>query len=194
MANRRETRHARRARDGRPLWRSVAAVAMLAGLAGCARHPVRPDVAPANEGDASWRPVEQPGTVHYQLAMGEVSSGGTAQQRVTPAYPAARLAACPPVVEVTAKLIVDRSGRVAEVRPGGAAAAAADLAPYLDATRTAALHWRFHPLQIERWAADADGESHVVDRRTEPFSLDYLFRFSCRAGKAQVTTGKLTPG
>lgn len=127
--------------------------------------------------------------MHYQLAMGEVSSGATAFRRVTPIYPTAQLGTCPPVVEVTAKLIVDEAGKVTEVRPGNGASAAANLAPYLAATRMAALQWQFSPLQINHWAADANGESHVVDSRNEPFSLDYLFRFTCHAGKAQVTAG-----
>lgn len=169
--------------------RSLVIFMLVIGLVGCTRPVARPGRRPPNEGDASWHAVEQPDTVHYQLAMGEVSSGGTALERVTPVYPAARLAACPPVVEVTARLIVDRAGKVTEVRPGNAASAQADLAPYLDATRTAALRWQFNPLQINHWSADANGESHVVDSRTEPFSLDYLFRFTCHAGKVQVRVG-----
>jgi hypothetical protein len=189
MENRHKAWHARLAPGGSATWRSVVAITLLAGLAGCTRQAVRPAAPPPNEGDASWHAVEQPDTVHYQLAMGEVSSGGTALERVTPAYPAAQLAACPPVVEVTAKLIVDRAGKVTDVRPGNAASAEADLAPYLDATRAAALRWQFNPLQINHWSADANGESHVVDSRTEPFSLDYLFRFTCRAGRATVSAG-----
>jgi hypothetical protein len=164
-------------------------VAWWLGLTGCSHTVTRPETAPRNQGEASWHAVEQPGTVHYQLALGEVSSGGTAMQRVTPAYPAARLVACPPVVEVTARLIVDRAGKVTEVRPGNDASASTELAPYLDATRVAALQWQFNPLQINHWSADANGESHVVDSRTEPFSLDYLFRFSCHAGRASVSAG-----
>ena len=189
MADQHEGRQASGAQGCAAKGRSVMACLLLAGLAGCARHAVRSDSAPSNEGDASWHAVEPPDTVHYQLAMGEVSSGATTIQRVTPVYPAAQLAACPPLVEVTAKLIVDRAGKVTEVRPGNAASAQADLAPYLDATRAAALRWQFNPLQINHWAADANGESHVVDSRTEPFSRDYLFRFTCHAGKAQVSAG-----
>lgn len=189
MENQHEARHAHRAWNRVATGKTVIACLLLAGLAGCARHTVRADSAPPNEGDASWHAVEQPDTVHYQLAMGEVSSGATTIQRVTPVYPAAQLAACPPVVEVTARLIVDQAGKVTEVRPGNAASAQADLAPYLDATRAAALRWQFNPLQINHWAADANGESHVVDSRTEPFSRDYLFRFTCHAGKAQVSAG-----
>ena len=193
MANEHEARHAGGALGRVATGKTMMAFVLLAGLAGCARHAVRTDTPPPNEGDASWRAVEQPDTVHYQLAMGEVSSGATTIQRVTPVYPAAQLAACPPVVDVTAQLIVDRAGKVTEVRPGDAASAKADLAPYLDATRTAALRWQFNPLQINHWAADANGESHVVDSRTEPFSLDYLFRFTCRAGRATVSAGDAVP-
>ena len=172
------------------------AVALLAmALGACAHETVHSDAHPANRGDASWQAVEQPDTVHYQLALGEVSSGGKPLARVTPAYPASRLQACVPVVEVIAKLIVDTSGKVTEVRPGNSDAAAADLRPFLAATREAALQWRFDPLQISHWSADANGESHVVDSRTEPFSLDYVFRFTCHSGRAQVSAGdKLAAG
>lgn len=182
----------RGARPGQAVRRVLAAGALLSVLAGCARHAVRRHAggAPANEGAASWQAVERPDTVHYALAMGEVSSGATVIERVSPVYPASRLAACPPVVELIAKLIVDARGAVTEVRPGNAAAAAPDRAPYLEATRAAALRWQFSPLQINRWSADANGESHVVDSRTEPFSLDYLFRFTCHAGQGGVTAGE----
>jgi hypothetical protein len=180
--------------DGRAC-RSIVATLLAGCLAGCAHQATRSTEPPANQGDASWHAVEQPDTVHYQLALGEVSSGATALRRVTPVYPAAQLQVCPPTVDVTARLIVDTRGQVTEVRPGDAASAAADIAPYLAATRAAALQWRFNPLQINHWSADANGESHVVDSRTEPFSLDYVFRFTCRAGRAQVTAGdKVAPG
>lgn len=169
--------------------RLIAAALIVAGLAGCVHQATRSGAKPRNQGDASWHAVEQPATVHYRLALGEVSSGGTAFARVTPVYPASQLASCPPAAEITAKLIVDTRGRVAEVRPGDAASAQPAMKPYLDATRTAALRWRFSPLQINHWSADANGKSHVVDSRTEPFSLDYLFRFTCHAGKVQVRVG-----
>lgn len=182
----------REANPGTPArWarRPVALALVVAGLAGCAHDRVRAPARPANQGDASWHAVESPDTVHYQLALGEVSSGGAVFERVTPVYPASQLAACPPAVDITAKLIVDTRGRVTEVRPGDAVSATPAMKPYLDATRTAALQWQFNPLQINHWSADANGESHVVDSRTEPFSLDYQFRFTCHAGQATVSTG-----
>lgn len=177
------------ARSSARLGLGCAGLCVATVLAGCAGTPTWPERPPVHEGAASWHAVEPPGTVHYQLALGEVSSGGTALVRVTPTYPAGELAACPPVVEVIAKLIVDTRGRVAEVRPEIVQAALADRSPFLEATRAAAMQWRFDPLQINRWSADANGESHVVDSRTEPFSLDYVFRFSCHAGRAGVSTG-----
>lgn len=178
-------------RDGR--WPSAGRGLLLAGLitalGGCASSPRQPARPPAHEGSASWHAVEQPDTVHYQLALGEVSSGGTVAARVAPAYPGSELAACPPAVEVIARLIVDTHGRVIEVQPGNADAAAPERRPFLAATRAAAMQWRFDPLQINHWSADANGESHVVDSRSEPFSLDYVFRFSCHAGQAKVSTG-----
>lgn len=189
MMNGRHGRRESRAATGLSAWRSTAAMVLLAGLAGCAHQSARPAAAPHNEGDASWHAVEQPDTVHYRLALGEVSSGGTAFRRVTPVYPPALLPVCRPVVEVTARLIVDRAGKVTEVRPGNAASAAPDLAPYLGATRAAAMQWQFNPLQISHWSADANGESHAVDSTTLPFSVDYLFRFSCHAGRAEVSGG-----
>lgn len=171
----------------RGVGRQLAVAFVATALGACAHAPARPDMHPANRGDASWHAVEQPDTVHYQLALGEVSSGGKPLARVTPAYPASRLQACVPVVDVIAKLIVDTSGKVTEVRPGDADAAAPGLRPFLAATREAALRWRFDPLQIDHWSADANGESHVVDSRTEPFSLDYVFRFTCHSGRARVS-------
>ena len=48
------------------------------------------------------------------------------------------------------------------------------------------LGWRFEPLLISRWAADADDRTHTVDTASQPFSLPYEFRFACHAGKADV--------
>jgi len=169
--------------------RWIAVFGAIAGLAGCAHRVVRPASPPANRGDASWHAVEQADTVHYQLALGEVSSGATPMQRVAPVYPPSMLQGCPPVVDITAQVIVDEQGRVTDVRPADAASRAPAVQPFLAATRTAAMRWVFSPLQVNHWSADAEGESHVVDSRTLPFSLDYAFRFSCHAGSAQVSQG-----
>ncbi len=187
-------RQANRGTPARWVLHSIVPALVVAGLAGCAHERVRAPERPANQGDASWHAVESPDTAHYQLALGEVSSGGVAFKRVTPVYPAAQLAACPPVVDITAKLIVDMAGRVTEVRPGDAASATPAMKPYLEATRTAVLQWQFNPLQINHWSADANGESHVVDSQTLPFSRDYAFGFICHAGQATVSAGDAVSG
>ena len=87
-----------------------------------------------------------------------------------------------------ALLIVDTTGKVVEVRVEGEATSDTRDRAFAAAVRAATLQWRFNPLQIDRWAADADGNSHVVDSQNEPFSLAYVFRFQCTAGRAAVTT------
>jgi hypothetical protein len=164
--------------------------ALLLLLAGCATPPRQPP--PPATGDASWRVALPPGTVRYQLALGEVSSGGTPFQRTSPVYPSSQLASCPPPQEVPALLIVDGQGKVGEVRVTDEAQAGAGRHAFIDAVRTAAQQWRFNPLTINHWAADADGNSHVVDSETKPFSLTYVFRFECHAGKSAVSTAAAT--
>jgi hypothetical protein len=164
----------------------VGACGVLVLLAGCTT--TRPVPPPPPTGDASWHQVAAPGTVRYQLAMGDVSSGGTPFKRVAPIYPSGLLAACPPPQEVQALLIVGDKGEVSEVRVADESQADAGRRAFIAAVRTAALQWEFNPLTISHWAADGHGESHVVDSETKPFSHDYVCRFECHAGKAAVST------
>lgn len=166
---------------------------LLLALAGCVATQTARLPSPSATGDASWRAVVPPGTARYQLALGEVSSGATSFKRVTPVYPPGLLAACPPPQEVPALLVVDGRGAVGEVRVAGEAGADSERRAFIAAVRTAALQWQFNPLMINRWAADADGNSHVVDSETKPFSLDYVFRFECHAGKATVSSATAKP-
>ena len=168
----------------------VAACGLLVLLTACTT--VRPVPPPPPSGDASWRQVAAPGTVRYQLAMGDVSSGGTPFKRVAPTYPAGLLAACPPPQEVQALLIVGDEGTVNEVRVADEAKADASRRAFIAAVRTAAMQWEFNPLTINHWAVDGGGNSHVVDSETKPFSLNYVFRFECHAGKAAVSTAPTT--
>lgn len=138
--------------------------------------------------------MESSGTEHYQLSLGEVSSGAAPISRVAPRYPPALLDACPAPVRVLATLIVDDTGKVSAVRVINEAQATVQRHRFIDAVRAAAHQWAFQPLQIERWAADANGDSHEVDSQAKPFSLDYQFNFSCSAGKGQVSTGVAAAG
>lgn len=130
---------------------------------------------------------------HYALPMGDISSGGTAIERTLPVYPTSLLAACPSPVEVRVRVDVDRAGRVEQV--SGMAIDDATAAPrwrqYFLAAQTAAMQWRFNPLQVTRWAADVDGNSHVVDSANQPFERRYVFRFECRAGAPVVSVAEL---
>lgn len=151
-------------------------------LAACARQQVVPP-ATTHRGEASYRALEDTHMAHYQLALGSTSSGATPIEHPAPAYPSAQLASCPPPVSLRALLIVGTDGMVDEVRvepaPGVAGA-------FADAVRAAASQWRFEPLQISRWAADANGRTHPVETVAKPFSLPYEFRFACHDGKPQT--------
>lgn len=124
----------------------------------------------------------------YRLPMGDITSGGNSIERDLPAYPPALLASCPASVEVHARIHVDRAGRVAEVQSGfvDVTGQPAHDTAFLQAVRTAALQWRFNPLQVTHWAADAAGNSHVVDQANQPFTRSYVFRFACRVGNGTV--------
>ncbi|MGO4702923.1 hypothetical protein [Dyella sp. 2RAB6] len=167
----------------------IVCLACATWLAACSHVPPQAS-ASRPQGDATWHAVMVPaGTARYELALGEVSSGAAPDRRVTPVYPAALLARCPPPEEVRALLVVSAAGKVDDVRVDDAASADADRRLYIEAVKTAAIQWSFLPLKVERWAADANGESHVVDSRTRPFSLAYDFHFECYGGAARVTTG-----
>ena len=112
--------------------------------------------------------------------------GATPVKQVAPVYPASQLAACSSLQEVDAQLAVNRAGRVSDVRGIVIDEAPPPWDQFFAAVRAAALQWRFTPLQIEHWAADADGNTHPVDSETRPFSLVYVFRFECHAGRPSV--------
>jgi hypothetical protein len=168
--------------------RVLSTVLVSTTLAACATtQPINPPV-PSAIGEASRQEVSTPGMVRYQLALGDVSSGATPFQRVSPIYPVDQLATCPPPQEVQALLIVDQGGKVGEVRVVDEAQADANRRWFIAAVREAARQWQFNPLQVSHWAADANGNSHVVYDETKPFSLTYVFRFECHAGHASVST------
>jgi hypothetical protein len=169
--------------------RSLLPVLLALGMAGCATVAKSPAKA-TNEGSTSYHMVDDGQMAHYQLALGDIAIGGKPIRRVLPVYPPALLAACPPVVDVQAQVIVGATGMASDVRHDPAAGDPAAPVPpqFFDAVRTAVMQWQFAPLQISHWAADADGNTHQVDSETKPFSLVYAFRFECRAGKATVSS------
>ena len=168
--------------------KSLLAGLLALGVAGCTTVPKPPAKAP-NEGSTSYHMVDDGQMAHYQLALGDVATGGGTIQRVLPTYPPAQLAACAPVVDVQVQVIVGATGMASEVRHYPSAGAPATSVPpqFFDAVRAAVMQWQFAPLQISHWAADADGNTHEVGSDTKPFSLVYAFRFECHAGKATVS-------
>ncbi|OOG49626.1 hypothetical protein [Rhodanobacter sp. C01] len=168
-------------------WRYTGCIVLLV-LTGCASSPRITPSPP--RGDGSWGMVP-PGTARYHLALGDVSTGATPVQRVMPVYPASQLATCLRRQEVQAQLSVDKAGMVSDVRRIVIDAAPPRWQQFFAAVRVAALQWRFTPLQIEHWAADADGNTHEVDSDTEPFRRIYVFHFECHAGQPSVSAEAL---
>lgn len=160
-------------------------------LTGCATRQLLQSTAipvRSSSGDATWRVVERENASHYQLKVGEVSSGAALQQRVAPVYPPALLLSCPRMRQIHALLIVNSLGHVSEVRVAGEIQSDESQRLLIAAVRAAAVQWTFQPLEFDRWADDADGKSHKVSSEARPFSEEYIFRFACRAGQADVST------
>ena len=146
--------------------------------------------APAT-GDASWQMKTPAASQRYQLAVGDTATGANPARTVTPIYPASQLAVCPPPQHVQALLIVDGTGKVAEVRIAGGPQADEQRMPFNQAVRNAALQWRFNPLQVQHEGVDAKHDPVVVSE-VRPFSMSYVFRFACHAGKPTLTSEKAT--
>jgi hypothetical protein len=161
------------------------AITMLAAilLAGCA-HTARKLSTEPGTGSAGYRIADDTGLAHYNLAMGQIAMGATLEAHQPPVYPDAMLGRCSPLVELPARVIVGTLGGVDEVRMNPLPTQR----PFADAVRQAVLGWRYTPLTITRWAADADGTSHPVDTEAKPFSLDYVFTFRCERGRTSVSS------
>ena len=165
--------------------------AALMLLAGCAAQGARPGIATGPASSAhSARPVAMR---QYRLPMGDISSGGNIIERRLPAYPESLLAACPVSVEVQIRVDVNRAGQVENVLGGlvDDAGLTSRWQQYFLAARAAAMQWRFNPLRVTHWAADVDGNSHVVDSAIQPFKRLYAIRFGCSAGKPVISVAEV---
>lgn len=160
-------------------------------LAGCTTTKVSKPPAPESvpQGSASWRGADPAGTQHYELSHDQVASGSVSIKRISPTYPAAELALCPPPVEIQAQLIVDKAGQVGEVRVSDEAQAVEQRRHYIDAVRAAALQWQFEPLKISHWVDDPGGANQHLVSEMQPFSEVYVFHFECRNGQPSTTVG-----
>lgn len=160
--------------------------ALMLSLAACTAQQIAPAQA---AGEASWTMQTPAASQRYSIGVGDTATGANLARTVTPVYPAAQLAACPPRQDVQVLLIVDKLGKVNEARIADDAQAGQLRRTFILATRTAVIQWRFNPLQVQHEGHDAKGDS-VVNSVTRPFSLTYDFRFECRGGKATVTSHK----
>ncbi|HET6632052.1 MAG TPA: hypothetical protein VFG73_05020 [Rhodanobacteraceae bacterium] len=159
----------------------------MASLGAC-RQAVRP-APPPPQPEVSYQAVDASNQAHYTLQRSQTAVGPVIDGRnQPPVYPPALVASGLPPVEVRAKLIVDREGRVSDVRFADAARADAQRHRFEAAVHDAAIAWRFTPLRIVQWAEQPDGSEIVTGSTAEPFSQDYLFRFELRHGKPVVTT------
>lgn len=171
------------ARHQRGWSRRLFPATLVIALAGCAS--VSPSVSPKpdTQGDTSYRSVAKDDMQHYQLALGQISTGAVPWDHPAPVYPDALLDQRLPPQEVEARLLINKEGKVAEVRIADEEHADAQTRLFDDAVRAAAMQWTFEPLRISQWAADANGNSHEVSNEKRAFSLDYVFRFAWKDGK-----------
>ncbi|WP_198670274.1 hypothetical protein [Dyella sp. C9] len=177
-------------------WLGAGSLLLPVLLAACASNPSAAPTSPRTGADTSYHAADQGDVAHYELALGQVSSGAVAQDRPPPVYPPSLLDLRLPSREVSARLFVDTQGKVSEVRIEGEAQADAQQRLFDAAVRAAALQWTFAPLTVSQWAADANGNSHVVSSEARPFSVDLVFRFAWKDGRpvtgvdAAVPTGR----
>lgn len=156
------------------LFRGMAAACALTVLSACAANPATTASKP--------RAIR-----HIALALGQTTVGGTPHAQPMPVYPVALLSLHLPPRTLEARLTVDAQGEVAsvQVRSGDGADAMQGL--FAEAVRQAALAWTFEPLRVQRWAADAAGDTHAVDDAAQPFMVDYVFSFAWQDGRPRVT-------
>ena len=164
--------------------RRLPPAAMLLLLTGCAVHGLRTAAsAKPDRAGESARPVAM---TRYSLPMGNIASGGNLIERPLPVYPKSMLASCPARFDVQVVLYVNRDGRVEQVVGEVVDATPPHWRVYFPPVQAAALQWRFNPLRVTHWAADVDGNSHVVDSANKPFKRFYTFQFACHGGKPVV--------
>ena len=171
----------------RPI-RATALPPALLLLAACSAVPTHRRHPPPNSGDASW-------TAGRAGRAGALQAGdGRSLQWRQPAAAGRAGLSTRPAGELPAAA---GHRRAADRRPDPAPSArcaspdeekaGAPRRQFIAAVRDAARRWQFSPLQINHWAADADGNSHVVFSETPPLQprLRVPFRLPRRPGKRQ---------
>lgn len=127
------------------------------------------------------------------LPLGKTHTGGEPLYRVMPAYPPTQRAACPALEQVEVAVRVDATGKVQDVIGGVVDMVLPPWNTFFAAVRPAVMQWRFEPLRVDHWAADANGNAHAVDSEAHRFEIRYLFDFTCRAGQTNVAVRTEVP-
>lgn len=149
---------------------------LIACVAGCASVPARP---PAGQPAAAKRVVPLP--------LGTTYTGGEVLQRSMPIYPATMVSACPSGQDVEVIAYIDTGGEVSRVYGYAIDAFPPPWGTFYAAVRPAVLQWRFAPLRVAHWAADASGNPRTVDGGTRRFTRHLAFHFTCDHGRTKVT-------
>ena len=156
-------------------------------LAGCATDgavsPTKSATAP-KDGKVSYDMVPAKDSDRMKPSKGQHTYGAQPVDNPPPVYPpelvSANLAAT-----IRAKVIVDGEGKVTDVRDldtmGGEHHGA-----FFAAVREAAMRWTYTPMTVVQDHEDSRGAFHQT-RTTQPFSLDYSFRFELKDGVPTVS-------
>lgn len=141
--------------------------------------------------NVDYHAVVAPDMKRYALVPGMSSTTPVPVDRTAPIYPAAMIPLHLPVVTVHAKVVVDETGKAAEIQITHVPAGAPYPSAFDDAVAKSMLDWRYTPLRFSRWQDEYDAQgnsvgSHQVVVAAKPFSLDYAFNFLLRDGKPVV--------
>lgn len=194
--------HSPSARKGRHRSRCAPGSGVAAGLllvvllASCASGPATPGTA-QRKGEVQARVVEARPSERYETTDNVTYLRPVpAADNPAPVYPAAWLPLRVAPTTVSARLIVDETGAVTDVRLLDANDSPAQDA-FFASVRDACRQWKFTPLiqgilDVEK---QADGSIAILEAREKalPFHLDYVFRFSQHDGQPAVSADKDEP-
>lgn len=156
----------------RPPFASIMALCLVA----CASAPVGEPAA-----------GESHDTARVPLSLGETRSGSEPLSWAMPSYPPTLQAACPAREAIDTAVYVGADGKVSNVVGIVVDRTLPPWDTFFAEVRSAVMQWRFAPLRVAHWAADAAGDAHSVDGEARPFLREYQFDFTCHAGKTNVS-------
>ena len=157
---------------------------LLMQLSACGTRTVPKPVASP---ETSWKLVTPPDAPHYALQPDQSAKlpVPVIGHFAPPAYPAslAKPGAAPVVVR--AQLTFDTAGQVDGVYPLPDSYTGPSYRLFEHAVRVAVAQWQFTPLVFEQYS-DPAMDAGTLQRKAEPFSLWFEFRFEMVNGKPVV--------